>query len=95
MFAMLGSDQIFVSPSSVCIADHNVGRNEFAVGQFNTTGFAVFNANLRHWRIAGQLNAARFQQAHHALHDGARTAHGRVNAPCALQRINQCISGRD
>ena len=90
--AMFRGHQVFVGPSGVAVAHHNVGRYKLAAVQFDPAGAALFNANAHDWRVAAQRHAALFQQTHQAFDDGACATHGRVNAPSAFKRVDECVS---
>ena len=95
MFAVLRLHQMPVGPGGIAIADDDIGRNEFAVGQFHATGTPVLHADAGDRRAVADGHTTPFKQFDQLPHDGTRAAHGRVHAPAPLQRVNERIHASD
>ena len=80
-----------VGPGGVGIANHDVGRDELAVGQFNTACPPLFDADARHRRVVADGNPTVGQKLHQFTHNRASAAHRRMHTPTTFQRMNKRI----
>ena len=95
MLAVLRLNEIAVGPRGVAIADHNVGRQVFTIGQLNAFGTPIFHPNACDGRVVPNGHFSLFQKLHQFTHNGAGATHGRVHAPATLQRMNERVNASD
>ena len=94
-FSVLRFNQIFVGPCGICIAHHNIRRNELAVGQFNPDSCAIFNTYTRHRGVVANGDVAGLYQIYQGFHDGACATHGGMHTPAVFQNMDQRINTGD
>ena len=84
-------DQLGVDRRRICIRDDQVGLEERAVLEQDTLGPAVGNLDALDRRVETHVNADFAQQTRQSAHDGRCAAHREMDAPFALQPVNQKV----
>ena len=76
MLTVLRLNQVAVSPRGVAIANNNVSRQVFSIGQLNALGTAALHTNARHGCVVTNGDLALIEQLHQFAHNRAGAAHG-------------------
>lgn len=89
--AILGGDEVEVGPGHIGVADHGIGGMQAAIGQAHAGHPPALGEDF--FDFCAQINrAAQFrEQAAHRCDDGAGAADGVMDAPLALQVVDEDI----
>ena len=93
--AVLGFDQFEVGVGPIAVASDQIRPLVFAICQCYSRGSAFLDFDFFYGGIVANIPAHFFKFANKAVHQSARTAHGKVNAPSFFHKMDHGINGRN
>ncbi len=80
--------------NDVSVARHRVELSAPAVGGFDSGDLTVAGTDARDRTLEANLPAKLLEQTHHGVDQRSGTSHREVDAPAALESVNQSVDRR-